>query len=214
MSKTTKKKKPTLSKKKSQAANPAVSKVQALAGEEPDTGSVDKIRDIIFGNQMRDYETRFDRLEQHLLKEISAMRDEAGKHFDSLERYVNQELEALGSRLKNEQESRVEADKKLSAEIKEANRLLSKNVDRLDESQSSAARELRQQFLELNKNLSAEIRDKDQASTRALDQTARQLRADKVDRSALAEVLMEIALRMSDELADKLNLNTEDIKDE
>ncbi len=32
-------------------------------------GNVDKIRDILFGSQMRDYETRFARLEESLLRE-------------------------------------------------------------------------------------------------------------------------------------------------
>ena len=36
-------------------------------------GNVDKIRDILFGSQMRDYETRFARLEETLAKEISDM---------------------------------------------------------------------------------------------------------------------------------------------
>jgi hypothetical protein len=163
---------------------------------------------------MRDYETRFDRLEDRLLKEINDMRDEAGKRFDSFERYVNKELESLGSRLKAEQDARVDAEKKLTGDIKDNSRLLSKNLDRLDGVQSSDTRELRQQLLELNKTLSAEIRKKDKEASRALDQAAKELRTDKVDRSAFAETLMEIALRMSDELAEKLNLKTEDIKNE
>jgi hypothetical protein len=214
VSKTTKKKKTTLSKKNSDTADSTGNKIQSYAQQVSDTGSVDKIRDIIFGNQMRDYETRFDRLEDRLLKEINDMRDEAGKRFDSFERYVNKELESLGSRLKAEQDARVDAEKKLTGDIKDNSRLLSKNLDRLDGVQSSDTRELRQQLLELNKTLSAEIRKKDKEASRALDQAAKELRTDKVDRSAFAETLMEIALRMSDELAEKLNLKTEDIKNE
>ena len=32
----------------------------------PDTGNVDKIRDILFGSQMRDYDRRFSTLEERL----------------------------------------------------------------------------------------------------------------------------------------------------
>ena len=46
------------------------------AKEEPDIGSVDKIRDIIFGNQMRDYDTRFSRLEERLIGEVKDLREE------------------------------------------------------------------------------------------------------------------------------------------
>ncbi|MBT8363523.1 MAG: hypothetical protein KJP23_02380 [Deltaproteobacteria bacterium] len=214
MSKTTENKKTARSKKQPEVAVPEGSSLQNSAQEASEAGSVDKIRDIIFGNQMRDYETRFARLEQRLLKEISDLRDETGKRFDSFELYVNKELESLGERLKAEQDLRAELDKKLSGEIKDASRSLSKNIDRLAEVQSNDSRELRQQLLELNKNISAEIRKKGEESFQALDQTAEELRADKVDRSSLAEILMEIAVRMSDELAEKLNLKTENIKDE
>ncbi len=214
MSNSTKKKKAALSKNKPEVAVPEGNSHQNSAQEASEVGSVDKIRDIIFGNQMRDYETRFVRLEQRLLKEISDLRDETGKRFDSFELYVNKELESLGARLKTEQDLRAELDKQLSGEIKDASRSLSKNIDRLAEVQSNEARELRQQLLELNKNISAEIRKKGEESSQALDQTAEELRAEKVDRSALAEILMEIAVRMSDELAEKLSLETENIKDE
>jgi len=214
VSNSTKNKKTALSKKKAEVAVLEGNSHQNSAQEASEAGSVDKIRDIIFGNQMRDYETRFVRLEQRLLKEISDLRDETGKRFDSFELYVNKEFESLGARLKTQQDLRTELDKKLSEEIKDASRSLSKNIDRLAEVQSNDSRELRQQLLELNKNISAEIRKKGEESSQALDQTAEELRADKVDRSALAEILMEIAVRMSDELAEKLSLKTENIKDE
>jgi exonuclease VII large subunit len=214
VSNSTKKTKAALAKKKPEVAVPEGDRHQNSAQEASEAGSVDKIRDIIFGNQMRDYETRFVRLEQRLLKEISDLRDETGKRFDSFELYVNKELESLGARLKTEQDLRAELDKKLSGEIKDASRSLTKNIDRLAEVQSNDSRELRQQLLELNKNISAEIRKKGEESTQALDQTAEELRAGKVDRSALAEILMEIAVRMSDELAEKSSLETENIKDE
>ncbi len=214
MSKMTKKNKPATSKKISETAPPEDGGFQNSGQEAPETGSVDKIRDIIFGNQMRDYENRFQRLEQRILKEISDLQDETGKRFDSLEQYVNKEMESMDARLKSEQNSRAESDKNLAEEIKEASRSITKSIERLEEAQIKDSRELRQQLLELNKTLSAEIREKDKESSLALDQTADELRANKVDRSAFAEILLEIAVRMSDDLADKLNLKTKDSRNE
>ena len=42
------------------------------AADDASGGSVDKIRDILFGAQMRDYDRRFTRLEERLLKEATA----------------------------------------------------------------------------------------------------------------------------------------------
>src|SRR5215813_12449769 len=58
--------------------------------------NVDKIRDILFGAQMRDYDKRFARLEDRLMKDAEALRDEMRKRLDALESYVKQEAEALG----------------------------------------------------------------------------------------------------------------------
>ena len=214
VSKTTKLKKTDSSKKNADTAIPKHNYPQTYAQEASETGSVDKIRDIIFGNQMREYESRFARLEKHLLKEISDLQADAAKRFDALELYVNKELESLSDRLKSEQDLRAESNKKLSEEIKEAAASLSKTIGRLEEVQSKDSRELRQQLLELNKNLSAEIREKEKEASQALDRAADELRTDKVDRSAFAEILLDIAVRMSDELAEKLNFKLKDIKDE
>ena len=47
----------------------------ATHAEEPREGqNVDKIRDILFGAQMRDYDKRFARLEDRLMKDAEALR--------------------------------------------------------------------------------------------------------------------------------------------
>lgn len=65
-------------------------------------GNVDKIRDILFGSQMRDDELNSLRMEERIAKEISGLREESTNRFDTLEGYLNEELEALSDRLKGE----------------------------------------------------------------------------------------------------------------
>ena len=43
--------------------------------EAPEGANVDKIRDILFGSQMRDYEKRFVRLEDNVTKAIEGLRE-------------------------------------------------------------------------------------------------------------------------------------------
>ena len=38
--------------------------------------SIDKVRDILFGVQMRDYDKRFARLEERMLKDTSDLKDD------------------------------------------------------------------------------------------------------------------------------------------
>jgi hypothetical protein len=162
-------------------------------------GSVDKIRDILFGAQMRAYDKRFGRVEERLLKEAAALREEARQRFDSLEAYIKRELEALGDRLAAEQHERTEAVKDLSRELREAAQALEKRLAQVGEQSAKNDRERRQQLLEQSKDLGEEIRQNYKELSATLERKVEELRADKTDRSALASLFMEVALRLNSE---------------
>src|SRR5271166_3526494 len=107
-------------------------------GEIREGANVDKIRDILFGSQMRDYEKRFARLEERLAKASDALRDDLKKRFDSLESFVQQETEALSQRLKTEKSERLEALKELTRETRDSSKSLEKKLSQLEEQLSSA----------------------------------------------------------------------------
>lgn len=67
---------------------------QSLEGE-----SIDKVRDILFGAQVRDFERRFSALEKHLRNEVSDLSSAMSKRFDSLESYLEEEFESHRSTL-------------------------------------------------------------------------------------------------------------------
>jgi hypothetical protein len=60
-------------------------------------GNVDKIRDILFGSQMRDYESRFARLEETLIKETLEIRETSRRRFDQLEEGIRDGAEPAQS---------------------------------------------------------------------------------------------------------------------
>ena len=82
--------------------SPDVNAPVGAEGEVREGANVDKIRDILFGSQMRDYDKRFARVEERLVKDAAALREEIKKRIDGLESFVHQEVESLGQRLKNE----------------------------------------------------------------------------------------------------------------
>lgn len=162
-------------------------------------GNIDKIRDILFGVQMRDYEKRFARLEERLVKESSDLRDETRKRFDALELYIKQEFESLTERLTVEQNTRGEAVEALSQGVKDTARSFEKRTAQMDEQSSKSQRELRQQILDQSKSLNDEIRQKYEELTAALQREAADLRKDKTDRSALAAMFTEVAMRLNND---------------
>ena len=168
---------------------------EELAG----SGNVDKIRDILFGTQMRDYEKRFARLEERLLKESGDLREEMKRRFEALESYLKQELEALTDRLKAEQDERAASIDKTTGELRSLAQTVDKRAAQLDEQASKSQRELRQQLLDQSKTLSDEIRQKYAELSAVMHRELAGLSNDKTDRATLAALFTEVALRLNNE---------------
>jgi len=177
----------------------AKTNAKALTAE--DGGNIDKVRDILFGGQMRDYERRFIKLEERLLQETSELKDEVRKRLAALEQFMKQEAASLADRIKTEHEERTDATKDLAREQRESAKAFEKKAGALDDSIGKAQRELRQQLLELQQRMSDEVRQKIDDVLARLTQEANELRNDKTDRAALASLLTEMALRLTNELS-------------
>ena len=59
-----------------------------LAGVVDEAGKVDRIRDILFGPQMRDYDSRFQKLEERLTREAGELRGELQHQLQALEGFM------------------------------------------------------------------------------------------------------------------------------
>lgn len=162
-------------------------------------GNVDKIRDILFGSQMREYESRFARLEETLLKESSELRESTRKRIDTLEAYFRKELESLTARLRTERDERVAAAKDLSSNLVSSAESLTNAIRETQDGAAEADRELRSHVLEQSKALSDEIRANQERVLAVLERRFQELRSSKTDRAALAELFTEVALRLNRE---------------
>ncbi len=87
------------------------------ASADPDAGNIDKVRDILFGSIMRDYEQRFARLEDALMKDSLDLRESTRRRLEALEAFVHQELIALEARLNTEREEREQSRSSLATEL-------------------------------------------------------------------------------------------------
>jgi DNA repair exonuclease SbcCD ATPase subunit len=193
-------KKPQRRKKEGRAMSADHDEKNAANGELREGANVDKIRDILFGSNMREYEKRFARLEERLTKSSDALRDDLKKRFDTLEAYVREEVEALGTRLKNEKAERTESLKELTRESRDAAKGLEKKHSQLEDALEGAQGDLRSRILDQSKSLTNQIQKTKDEMESALESEAATLRNDKTDRAALADLFTELALRLKDEL--------------
>jgi hypothetical protein len=178
------------------------------------TGNVDKIRDILFGSQMREYEKRFIRLEDRMQKEVNGLKDDLRKGFESLEHYMKKEFELLNERQKKEQDDRSAAVQELSEDLKGTSLSMEKKVSLVEEQLNRNSRELREEMLNQYKTLSDEIRQKHETISGLLEREAHELQVDKVDRNNLSELFMEMAMRLGNKGDVQFDLSANDLLNE
>jgi seryl-tRNA synthetase len=165
--------------------------------EDPAAGNLDKVRDILFGAQVRDAERRFTRLEERIAHETAALSDDIRKRLGVLEQFVKDEVESLAQRLSAEHQARTDADKDLSRELRDSSTAVEKKFGQVDDQVARVQRDLRQQLLDVQQKLSDDIRQQAQDSLARLARESSELRSDKVDRSALAAMLNDLAMRLT-----------------
>lgn len=170
---------------------------EGYSAAEPADDNIDKIRDIIFGGQMRDYDRRFSRLEERLIKDSADLRSETTRRLEDLEQFVRSELEVLTKRLSGDSNSHTESIHKLSDAMRETAQSFERKISEFDENHNRAESDLRQQLLNLSKNFSEDLQRVQQESSAKLERESAELRDDKVDRAALAELFGEFAMRLN-----------------
>jgi DNA anti-recombination protein RmuC len=164
-----------------------------------DGASLEKVRDLLFGVHMRDNDRKFARLEERLAKETSDLRDDVRKRLAAIEQLIRQEIESLSERLKSEQDERSTADKDLARELNESARTFERRATQLDDQMARGLRDLRQQLHEHQQSMSDELRVLAEDFVARLSRESQELRGDKADRSALAALFTEMAMRLNDE---------------
>jgi hypothetical protein len=166
----------------------------------PDTGNIDKIREILFGGQMRDYERRFMRVEERLAKESQDLREDTKRRFEALEQFITNEFTALADRLQVEQRTRDEALQGAWRGIHDTGHSLSAKVAELHDQTERAQSNLRQQILAQSKELTDAMRKNQEEITGMLQREVADLNHGKTDRSSLATLLTEMAMRLNNDL--------------
>ena len=161
--------------------------------------SLDKVRDILFGGQMRAVESRLQGLEERVMREQDSMRSDFNKRLAEIDATAKRDTHTLNDRLTAERTKRAEELKALSAELKEVLRSLEKRHVKLEELSGVADAEIRDQILQQSRAIGAEIERLSQRVTADLNREVTSLRNDKTDVSALASVFSDMATRLAGE---------------
>ena len=179
---------------------------EADIAQEP--AAMEQVRELLFGAQLKDMDTRFQRQEDRFLREITDVRESLKTRLDSLENFMKSETSSLLHRLKEEQTERENALKDEQRERAKAltgaaqemaalSESLERKIAKVSGTLDATERELRSLLLTQTNTLSATIDEKYEDALNVLAQTAAQIRDDMVYRSALSGMFTQVALKLS-----------------
>lgn len=111
----------------------------ALAGGQSsaDAPGVDKIRELLFGNQMQDYDKRFSLLDDRFQQKLRDIEAESARSVASLEASIKKQLESIAGQVRQEQDLRAEADKELGRGLREQIQALDKRLGQVSDQLAS-----------------------------------------------------------------------------
>ncbi len=158
--------------------------------------NVDKIRDILFGGQMRDYDHRFHQLEDRILKENTRLGSDLTARLDQLDNFVRNEFKLLGDKLTSERKERQQDDEDIKGNFTEARKTIENRIADTDEVHSSAEQEIRGRIHEQGTEVLAMIRQNQEQLQGSIRDESRRLGTEKVAREDLADLFTEVAMRL------------------
>ncbi len=164
----------------------AAGKTEAAAQEHiPSGGSVDQIREILFGAAQREHEARASRMEKLIERRAKDLTDRLARLQATIERQLEQSKSDLGARLEQLSERLDQVEAVAKKETAAAARDLSEKIARLDK--------------RLSKDIEAQdesFQDKVDAIREDLTAAVQRLDQEKTGNTSLGDCLMEIGMRL------------------
>jgi hypothetical protein len=169
---------------------------QQKAAETDIDDNVDKIREILFGTAMRDYETRIVKLEKQLSARIEKASADFDKQLERLNAQTKREIDKVSERLKDERKARLDDGKSGARDLKKLTQNVESRFGEVEERLDIEAEELRNGLHERGEQLTALISETRDNLEAALDSETRELTDSKVGRDDLAELLTGLAAQI------------------
>jgi hypothetical protein len=185
---------------------PSDADLVALAGNGAGHGAevgVDKIRDLLFGNQMQDYDRRFSELEVRSLERFREIESETTRSLGAFESNTKKHLDSLASQFREEKDQRVEADKENDRALREQGQAMEKRIRQLSDQLSQLDRDIADRVTRETQALRDEIKQKNADLRSSLEKMFGELSNVKTDRNLLAGLFIEVAKCLNQDIGSK-----------
>ncbi|MGB5247092.1 MAG: hypothetical protein WBM54_07645 [Woeseia sp.] len=159
--------------------------------------NVDKIRDILFGGQMRDYEKRFASLEKRLSDSIERASRDMQKQVERLDHFTRREFEKLAEQLQAERKERTAEGKKSVTEFNEYADQVEGWFAEVEERLSEEAKDIRESLHEQHNDVAGQLQKVQGELQEEFSRETAELANQKVAREDLAALFTELAMRLN-----------------
>src|SRR6516165_9458070 len=168
-----------------------------------DPVSVDKIRDLLFGNQMQDYDRRFANLEERFLQRFRDIESETARNLGAFESNAKKQVDSLATQLRDEKDQRAEAEKEIERALREQNQALEKRIRSLSDQVSQLDRDMSDRLTREAQSLREEIKQKNTDIRQMIEKMFAELSNVKTDRTLLASLFVEVAKCLNQDMGSK-----------
>jgi DNA repair exonuclease SbcCD ATPase subunit len=158
-----------------------------------EVAGVDKIRDLLFGNQMQDYDRRFSMLEERFLQRFREIESETARNISSLESGAKKQMESFAAELREEKDLRTDADKEMERVEREHNDTIEKRLRSMSEQVTRLEREQADRLTQEVQSLRDELKRRNEDIQHTIEKMFAELNSVKTDRNLLASLFLEVA---------------------
>lgn len=164
---------------------------------------VEKIRELLFGNQMSDYDRRFTTLEDRFQQSIRDLESETARNLAGVESSIKKQLESWVNQLREEKELRADADKDMGRDLREHSQSLDKRLGQLSDQLAKLERDFAERVAHEAQSLREEIKRRNDDTRNTIEKMFGELSSVKTDRNLLAGLFVEIAKCLNQDIAPK-----------
>jgi DNA anti-recombination protein RmuC len=200
---TTAKPLPTIDTQSAMAARAALATQPNGNGQGEAASGVDKMRELLFGNQMQDYDKRFSVLEDRFAQRMRDMESESSRSLTNLEATIKKQLESVAGQFREEKDLRADADKDMERSLREQTQALEKRLAQLSDQLARQGRDFTDSLGHEVQGLRDEMRRRQDDTRATIERMFAELSNVKTDRNLLAGLFVEIAKCLNQDMSPK-----------
>lgn len=159
-------------------------------------GNIDQIRDIIFGPQLREYDTRFDKIESDLSLLQQEMRDRVDQVKTVLSTEIRSSVDSLEKKIKALNLTTQEEISDLRQQLDRVNKKFSNTIEALDQTLDNQTNSIREELSQARGKFQEDVRVLRSQVFEELERRFSIVREDKLSKDDMAEFLFELGMRI------------------